>query len=144
MGIFYSASRRGFLDSELHELPDDAVRVTPARHAQMIEAQSAGAEIVPGAGGRPRIKRPELPPTEALRARAIRLVKREAMRRIEAVAPLWRQLNDLHEPDAPGVTERRVAINAIRMTSNRIEAELQALDAAVLADFDPALDTHWS
>lgn len=53
-------------------------------------------------------------------------IKSEAARRIEAIAPMWRQINDLHEPDTPGAVQRRKALNVVRAWSNKLEASAAA------------------
>ncbi|WP_277978634.1 hypothetical protein [Sphingomonas phyllosphaerae] len=88
-------------------LPDDAVPVTAAEHQALLAAQSAGKVIRPGDDGAPTARRPT-EPTEALRARLLAAVKQEAARRILAVAPLWRQLNDVR--DIAATSERRAAV----------------------------------
>ena len=67
-------------------------------------------------------------------------IKTEAEARILAVAPLWRQINDGHEPDTPGAAERRRAIRAIRDWSNQIEAEAMQVGSAVA--LRALLNTH--
>lgn len=57
-------------------------------------------------------------------------IKAEAGRRIEAFAPLWRQLNDLANPSDPGAIERRRRIDAVRAWSNDLEAQLRAAQCA--------------
>ena len=64
--MFYSGSTRGFYSAELHggAIPADAVPVSAEDHAALFEAQSQGAQIVPGPGGAPTLLWPT-PPTEA-------------------------------------------------------------------------------
>lgn len=68
---------------------------------------------------------------DSTRARAAILaeVRAEAARRIEAVAPLWRQQNDLREPSEAGAA-RFAEIDRIRAASNRFEAEATGLRSA--------------
>jgi len=54
-----------------------------------------------------------------------RAIKAEAEARILEIAPIWRQVNDLAEPDTDGARERRRAIDDVRDWSNRAEAELE-------------------
>ena len=151
MSIHYSPARNGFFDERVHAtLPDDARPVTPEEHARLLDAQSAGKVIMPGNDGEPTARRPA-ENGEQLRARLIRATKREAARRIEAVAPLWRQLNDWrdlsHMPpgEQRSAIESRVdAINAIRAASNRLEQQLAGMTARQLAKADIADDTHWT
>lgn len=62
----YSPSLQGFYSSEIHgaSIPPDAVDITEAEYAALIEAQAAGAEIRPDADGRPIAVMPPAP-TEA-------------------------------------------------------------------------------
>lgn len=68
-------------------------------------------------------------------------IKTVAGCRIEAFAPLWRQLNDLADPADPGAIERRRRIDAVRAWSNWLEGRLRAARctadvAAVLVDLN--------
>lgn len=53
-------------------------------------------------------------------------IKAAAAAKIAEVAPTWRQLNDLANPDEPGAVERRAQVNAIRSWSNELEASLSS------------------
>ncbi len=152
MSIYYSAARRAFFDDRIHTiLPGDAVPVTPEEHARLLGEQSAGKVILPGDDGEPTARRPA-ENGEQLRARLIVATKREAARRIEAVAPLWRQLNDWRdlcfvEPGSErrtAIDGRVAAINAIRAASDRLEQQLASMTARQLAKADIADDTHWT
>lgn len=71
-------------------------------------------------------------------------IKAEAARRIEAIAPLWRQINDLAEPQAVGAAERRAAIDEIRAWSNQAEAMLaEAMDADDLEAVLQSIAAGW-
>ena len=71
-------------------------------------------------------------------------IKAEAGRRIEAVAPLWRQINDLADPSAPGAAARAASIAAIRGWSNEAETMgLTSLSADDLADTLAAIAAGW-
>lgn len=144
MGISYSASTSGFYDSDIHgeNVPADAVPISPARHAELLDAQAEGARIVPGKGGRPAIdNRP--PPAAERRAALTLAIRREAARRIEAISPLWQQLNDLRDPGSDGASIRFAAIDDVRVASNAIEAEMRALPAGDLANFSIATNPAW-
>ncbi len=150
MSLHYSPARNAFFDERVHAtLPDDARPVSADEHARLLAAQSAGKVITPGDDGAPTARRPA-ESGEQLRARLITATKREAARRIEAVAPLWRQLNDWRDlPFAQGdrraAIERRVAaIDAIRAASNQLEQRLAGMTARQLAKADIADDTHWT
>ena len=51
--ICYSVSTRSFYSREIHgiAIPLDAVEISDARHAELLQAQAAGQEIVPGPAG---------------------------------------------------------------------------------------------
>lgn len=68
---------------------------------------------------------------DGIRGPLVAEIKAEAARRIEAFAPLWRQMNDLTQPDAPGAAERRRKINVLRDWSNDLESQL---DLAISAE----------
>lgn len=61
----YSPSQRGFFPEFLAyaDLPPDLVEITDAYHAELMEAQRAGKEIVPGTDGVPQAVDP--PPLTA-------------------------------------------------------------------------------
>ena len=62
--MFYSKSTGGFYAREIHgdNIPADAVEITDAEHAALIEGQSQGKVIVADESGRPVLKDPP-PPT---------------------------------------------------------------------------------
>lgn len=65
MAVFYSPSARGFFSAgQGPAVPPDAVEITDEYHADLIEAQAQGAEIVPDADGVPQAVFAD-PPTEA-------------------------------------------------------------------------------
>ncbi len=71
-------------------------------------------------------------------------IKTEAGRRIEAIAPLWRQINDLTDPSAPGASDRTASIAAIRNWSNEAETMvLTSLTADDLAETLTAIAAGW-
>ncbi len=149
MSLHYSAARNAFFDERVHAtLPDDAVPISAAEHARLLGEQAVGKVILPGDDGQPTARR-KAENGEQLRVRLINATKREAARRIDVVAPLWRQLNDwrdlpLSDGEQRNAIERRVAaINAIRAASNRLELALAAMTARQLAKADIADDTHW-
>lgn len=81
---------------------------------------------------------------ERVEARLVAAIKAEAGRRIEAIAPLWRQINDLNDPGAPGAAERATAITAIRAWSNDAEALLaDASDAEELETILATIAAGW-
>ncbi|MDO9235958.1 MAG: hypothetical protein Q7U28_08000 [Aquabacterium sp.] len=62
--MFYSKSNNGFYAIEIHgdAIPADAVEITDAEHAALLEGQSQGQRIAADAGGFPVLADP-LPPT---------------------------------------------------------------------------------
>lgn len=142
MAIYYSAATPGFFDDSIHaDLPADVVKITPTRHRELLEAQGEGAAIIADDKGKPRIDRPTVT-IAARRAALVRAVKRQAARRIEAVSPLWRQLNDQRAPSQEG-DRRFAAIDAIRAASDAIEADIAAAAGDALATIDPAAHPLW-
>lgn len=157
--IFFSPSTLGFYTREIHAdaMPADVVAITPARHLQLLEGQAAGATIVMGKHG-PSLARPKISLAHN-RAAALLAVKREARRRILAIAPYWRQLNDLNtiascaigQFDGPAgrakieaAVGRRREIDQLRAASDRLEARVAAMSAEQLAGFNPGDDLNWS
>ena len=151
--MFFSPSTGGFYDPAIHRTrPADAVRITKARHAELIAARSVGKSIAADAKGRPVIKSVRLS-LDQLRDRAVTAIKAEARRRILAVASLERQANDNAEiaieafagaaTDLAGALDRRARINAIRTASNAIEAIVARMPASNLAAFDPSSHSLW-
>jgi hypothetical protein len=162
--VFFSPSRRGFYTAEIHgeAIPADVQRITAARHADLLKAQAVGAEIVATPRG-PVARFPKETLAE-MRAAASGAVKREARRRILAIAPYWRQLNDIRAiahaalKQAQGgvvggqseisefcaALRRDVEISTIRNLSNHLEARIANMSSAELAAFDAAADYHWS
>lgn len=63
--MFYSATTGGFYDAAIHgeNIPADAVEISEAAHAALIEGQANGKRIVAGKGGVPVLADPE-PPTQ--------------------------------------------------------------------------------
>ena len=73
MPFSYSPATRGFYDGKSGMVPTDAVEVSADRHAALISAQAAGAEIVPGPDGAPvELWRPAPTEAELLAAKALR------------------------------------------------------------------------
>ena len=68
----YSKSTGGFYDHEIHgnSIPIDAVEITEAAHAALLNGQSQGKRIVTGADGHPELADPP-PPTQAQIADAL-------------------------------------------------------------------------
>lgn len=59
--MFYSATTKGFYDVNIHgdNIPDGAVEITEERHAELLDGQSNGQQIVPDENGYPILITPE-------------------------------------------------------------------------------------
>jgi len=155
---FYSPSTGGFYTTDLHgeAMPADVVKISDRKHALLLEAQGDGATIVASAKG-PIAKMPVQSRGEQLVVNR-RQVKREARRRILAVATLERQSNDnaalalaaLQAATEIGMTidvapaiERRRQVDAIRAASNAIELELENMPTGELVAFRASQSAAW-
>lgn len=66
--MFYSKTTGGFYTREIHgdNIPADAVEITEAEHAALIEGQSMGKVIVADENGRPTLQDPPPPTAEQI------------------------------------------------------------------------------
>lgn len=150
MALFFSPATATFHDDKLGTVPAGSVAITPQRHAELLAARSHGHTVEAAANGSPCVRRRARPTLLTTRASAIAAVKRQAARRIEDVAPLWRQLNDLRaatasiEPLPLAGIDRFIEIDRIRAISNQLEAAIAGMTAAQLAPFRPSADHHWT
>lgn len=71
--MFYSKSTGGFYTREIHgdNIPSDAVEITEAEHAALIEGQSLGKRIVADERGRPILQDPPPPTPEQIMAECV-------------------------------------------------------------------------
>lgn len=155
MTLHYSKSVDGFFDTAIHRtLPADAVEISRDEHAALLDAQANGKRIVADRNGRPVAQAPAQPPIAERRAEAVAAIKREARRRILAIASLERQANDAaaialstysayEHPDVGDAVGRRLQIDAIRIASDALEAKVAALNAGALATLSITDDAHW-
>ena len=69
--MFYSKSTGGFYTREIHgdNIPADAVEITEAEHAALIEGQSNGKRIVADENGYPILQDPPPPTAEQIIAK---------------------------------------------------------------------------
>lgn len=123
------------------QAPEGAVAISGRRHAQLVEALAEGKAITRSAKGSPKIIARRVD-TGAQRAQLVAAIKREAARRIDQVAPIWRQLNDTRAPSAQGA-RRFAQIDAIRDASNAIEALLAAAADRDLGAFPVSTNPAW-
>lgn len=135
--------RPAFYDSEIHKdrVPDNAVEIAPARKQELLRAMQDGKRVERGPGGVPRIVAARLT-MPARRDAAAEDIRQEAARRIAAISPIWRQLNDQRQPSPEG-DARFAAIDAVRAASSEIEAAMREMPAAELETFDAASADGW-
>lgn len=64
--MFYSKSTGGFYSREVHgdNIPADAVEITPEKHAELLEGQTAGMVIAAGPDGVPVLQEQPAPTPE--------------------------------------------------------------------------------
>ena len=81
--MFYSKDTGGFYTTEIHgsNIPPDAVEITNADHAALLNGQSSGKVISADENGIPYLADPPPPTAEQLRAKA-KLERSEAVERI--------------------------------------------------------------
>lgn len=101
--------------------PADAVNVSAEEHAALFPQGEPQREIEAGPDGKPGHK---VASVEAQRTAAIADVKREAARRIEAIMPMYKQINALRADIDLESFEGFRMIDHIRTASNIIELDL--------------------
>jgi hypothetical protein len=76
MAVYYSASTRGFYDTDFAAcaLPSDAKEITRDQYNALLAAQSSGQAINPDANGRPVASVPAFDTAAALKAQAQELL----------------------------------------------------------------------
>lgn len=140
MTIFYSPQTGGFYDTALEYpagLPADCVEVPADRHAPLLAALNSGQRIEISRSGKLLV----IAPAPA-RSDLIAAIRAEAARRIGAIAPLWRQLNDTRAP-TPQSAARFAAIDAVRAASTLIEQDLADTADKGLRGFPVADHPAW-
>lgn len=151
--IFYSASTGGFYHRDLHRdaIPADAVEIGERRHRELLDAQAEGRQIVANDAGRP-ILAPIDDSVARRRSQALASLRREARRRILAVASLEQQSNDnaalalavIDHAEAPAdAIDRRRRIDAIRSAHASATHRIDALHADDLDAFDAGDAALW-
>ena len=137
--------RPAFFDTAIHggNIPAGTCEITPARHAELLDAQADGKELYCDGDGIPRFRTREFSADE-LRANLTAETKREAAKRIDDVSPLWRQVNDLRaDPADLDALARFDAIDAIRAASDAIETVIETTPAAALDGFIVGDRAEW-
>ncbi|MES2042593.1 MAG: hypothetical protein V4475_01890 [Pseudomonadota bacterium] len=166
MSHLYSASTNAFFHRGVHaadKIPADAVAISARRHRELLAGQGEGRAISAGKDGKPQLEPKQKPTLAFLRRLAVADIKREAKRRILAIASLERQANDnaamaayaidlaagqpvgspLITNAAHAAVRRRDAIDAIRAASNQLEATIATWSAGALGHFTAAEAAHW-
>ena len=139
--IFFSPSTRGFYRKGVHRsIPDDAHALSERRYKQLIAAQARSGSIRIDRAGRPVAAR--VAGASERRADLVAQIQAEARRRIEAISPPWRQMNDLREPSPSGAA-RFAAIDEIRAASTLIEQDLAETAVGALGNFPIADHPLW-
>lgn len=155
MALYYSPGYRitaangdihqgAFFDSALHgrDIPPDAVPIrNEAEYQRLLEARNDGCDIELASSGTLKIVRP-VPDLDQRRAELVHLTRQEAARRIEAISPVWRQMNDMREPSEAGAA-RFAAIDLVRAASGLIEQDIAGSGARALKSFSVADSKHW-
>lgn len=146
MSVRWSPSTGHFYDSDIHgdAVPEDAVAVTSRQHAALVDGRLHGRVIALNERGKPRLV--DAPRSAVTLDEAIVAIKREARRRILAIASLEKQSNDnaaMALGVAPEARDRRRQIDAIRAASNAIEATITASPAATLSTFNVGDAALW-
>jgi hypothetical protein len=163
MSHLYSASTNAFFHRGVHAaetIPADAVPISARRHQQLLTGQGEGRAISAGSDGKPQLSPNVKPGAALLRRIATSDIKREARRRILAIASLERQANDNAaiatfalglatgtdlgaELAAHQAVQRREAIDAIRAASNQLEATIADWSVGALAQFNATDASYW-
>ena len=75
--MFFSPAKLGFYVPSINgsAIPPDAVEITPAQHAALLAAQSAGKRIVPDANGCPVAQDPPPPTADQIAAARVAAVQ---------------------------------------------------------------------
>jgi hypothetical protein len=92
--MLYSKTTGGFYDFVIHGngIPEDAVEITPAEHAALLESQSNGMAIIADSEGKPQAVKPTAP---VMTWDIVRIKRDELL-----AASDWTQLGDSPLTDA--------------------------------------------
>lgn len=107
--MFYSPSTKGFYDRSIHgsNIPADAIEITEAQHATLMEGQSIGQCIACDGNGLPCLCDHPAPSTEAL----IENCKAKAKQLLQETD--WSQLPDVLIDNKDAFDAYRSAVRAI-------------------------------
>jgi len=138
--IYFGKDPIAIYHEGVNTIPTGAVEITKQEFDALFEAQRGGATIQADKKGKPIAVFPPSPSASTLKDRLVRLVKSEAFRRIELIAPIWKQLNALRGQGTIDVA----AIDAIRANSNKAEQALLAMNDEQSQLFNPLDDKWWA
>lgn len=139
--FYFSSSTGGFYHPQIHQkMPDDVQEISAAQHAALVTAQAERGPISVDRNGKPVPAR--APSATSRRALLLAAIRAEARRRIEAISPIWRQMNDMRTP-TPASEARFAAIDAVRAASALIEQDLAETATTALGRFPIADHPLW-
>lgn len=126
MTLFYSPSKAGFYDDEIHTtIPSDGVQISQGEHTALLTAQSEGRVICVGEDGRPTTKLPDKPDLQTY--------KRAAKDKIDGIRKDTEEKGLLYAfPDAEDVIQLRGNRDLLNISSMVTSAQL--LKAAGFTD----------
>lgn len=118
MTLFYSPSKAGFYDDEIHTtIPSDGVVITREEHSALLTAQSEGRVICMGEDGKPTTKLPDKP--------ALPDYKRAAKDKIDGIRKDTEEAGLLYEfPDVEDVIQMRNTRDLLNISSMVTSAQL--------------------
>lgn len=152
MSFRYSPSTGGFYRTEVHgeAIPADAVYVSPARHAELMEAQGAGASITASPEtGNPVIAAPSAADAGAVQAQLKAAVASEAESRIASVMPLAKQLAVLRDhvlngtPIDQPTLDAFAEADAIQQAAEAIQSDIGSRPLAELQTYPVRSNALW-
>lgn len=120
MSFFYSPSTGGFYCPQIHgkAVPRDAVPVTAADHARLLDGQAAGCSIVAGPDGAPTLA-DAAPPTDEKRLADLRAERDR----------LLRDSDFTQMPDSPLTTAKRAQWRMYRQALRDLPMNVADLSA---------------
>ena len=132
--VFYSQTTGGFYIREVHgdNIPADAVEITEAEHAALIEGQSNGKRIVADANGRPALQDPPPPTPEQIMSRLSARVQRwlDEQARSLGYDDIKSAVSYADEPAVPQFQQEGQALRRLRSLAwaryQEIQAQVQA------------------
>ena len=116
--MFYSKSTGGFYSHEIHgdNIPGDAVEITEAEHAALIDGQSNGKRIVADESGRPILQDPPPPTAKQITARLEARVQSwlDGKARALGYADIKSAVSYAEEPAVPRFQQEGQALRRLR------------------------------